>query len=107
MFTYFSYLIFYSFCFLLGLLKFASVNHRKKKHRSEVLSGAEDEAVEDEADHAINGESLNKKITSKKKSKRNEETNKENADTLDENVKDNVKGVEQASTTPDEAKKVF
>ncbi|PWA68958.1 Coilin [Artemisia annua] len=78
---------------------------RKKKHRSEVLSGAEDEAVEDEIDHAINGESLHKKITSKKKSKRNEETNKENAETLDENVKDNVKGVEQASTTPDESKK--
>ncbi|PWA55399.1 Coilin [Artemisia annua] len=83
----------------------ASKVNRKKKHRSEVLSGAEDEVLEDEMDHAFNGKSLHKKIVSKKKSKRNEEINKENAETLDKNVKDNVKGVEQASTTPDEAKK--
>nr|GEU60771.1 hypothetical protein [Tanacetum cinerariifolium] len=76
---------------------------RKKKHRSEGLSGAVHEVVTIGIDNAINGESLPRKITSKKKSKRNEETDKENAETLDKIVKDNVKGVEQASTTPDEA----
>ena len=67
------------FGFHFKLPKFAFVNHRKKKHRSEVLNGAEDEFVTDEIDKVNNGESL----------------------------PTNVKGVEQASSTPDEAEKVF
>ena len=46
------------FGFHFKLPKFAFVNNRKKKNRSEVLNGAEDEFVTDEIDKVNNGESL-------------------------------------------------
>lgn len=54
-----------------------------------------------------NGDSIPKKMSSKKKIKQNEETNKPNAETSDKNIKDDVEGVKPTSTAPDGAKKVF
>ncbi|KAI3733461.1 hypothetical protein L6452_12904 [Arctium lappa] len=91
---------------------------RKKKHPLGVVSCAEDDVVTDEMDDISNGESLSRKMISKKKNKPIEETNKGNAEINDKKVKspfnvkrnerlqDNVEGVEQASSPLDGAKKV-
>ncbi|KAI3730894.1 hypothetical protein L1987_62074 [Smallanthus sonchifolius] len=83
------------------------LSSKKKKHQLEVRG--DDEVVTNEIDKVNNYESLLlQKKTSNKKIKPNE-VKKENAESLDKNVKnikDNVVGVKQTSTAPDEAKKV-
>ncbi|KAK9063474.1 hypothetical protein SSX86_017344 [Deinandra increscens subsp. villosa] len=67
---------------------------KKKKHPSPVMDGVEDELATDE------------NRISKKKIKPNEEVKKENAETSDKNIEDNVNGAKQTSTAPDGAIKV-